>query len=117
MIYFFFLNLGYLNIESQSFYTDLKVFSISILIITITLFEYSYNHEKIDICIYGIESLVIGIVTLFSIHAFQIYKNFTIIISFISFITAIYYCIKSLIIYQRGKKQYIIDKMSNNDIS
>ena len=46
VVYFIFLNLGYRNIGEEIFIVDLKVFSMSILIIAILLFEYSYKDNN-----------------------------------------------------------------------
>lgn len=46
MVFFCFVNLGFKNIQEDIFLTDLKVFSMSILILTITLFEISYKKDS-----------------------------------------------------------------------
>ena len=46
VLYFIFLNLGFKNIEKNIFATDLKVFSITILVISIFIFERAYKNKS-----------------------------------------------------------------------
>ena len=46
VIYFGFLNLGYSNIEKEVFITDLKVFSFSILVLSIILLEKGCKYDN-----------------------------------------------------------------------
>ena len=107
VVYFIFLNLGYRNIGEEIFIVDLKVFSMSILIIAILLFEYSYKDNNGKIAIYGIETLLVAIFTLSAIYLLEIYKeSFSIVICIFSSIFTIYYLIKSIRIYRKMKKEY-----------
>lgn len=115
MAFLFLLTLGSLNIETTAFITDLKVFSIGLIILTIILFEYSYKNDNANVCIHGIECLVLAIFTLFSISLYSIYfRDFHLIVSSISYLFAIYYVAKSIIIQVKMKKKYI---ESINDIN
>lgn len=117
MIFLYFISLGSLNIETSIFLTDLKVFSIALIVLTIILFEYSYRKQNGSICIHGIECLVVAIFILISIYLYTIYfKNFHMIIASVSFLFAIYYVGKSIIIYKKMKKQYIASLNDINEI-
>ena len=106
-IYFIFLNLGSLNIAPQSFLVDLKVFSISLIAITIMIFENAYNKDNGPTAIIGIEFFVISIITLISIYIYILYKDLYIpIINFIIMIINLYYILKATIIYINGKRKY-----------
>lgn len=114
-IYFIFINLGFNNIEADAFLIDLKVFSMAILFTAILLFEKSYNKDDGIICIYGIETLVLAIITLISTYFFILMKDkFILLISLVSYFYGIYYVAKSIIIYKKMKNEYI---KSLNDIS
>ena len=65
IVYFYLINLGYKNIAKDIFITDLHVFSMTILAASIVLFEKSYKNENEILCVYGIEMLVLAILTLF----------------------------------------------------
>lgn len=108
MIFLYFIGLGALNIETNIFLTDLRVFSVAFIVFTIMLFEYSYRKENGNICIHGIECFVLAIFTLLSIYLYAIYfKKFHMIVASVSLISAIYYVGKSIIIYRKMQKQYI----------
>lgn len=107
ILYFIFLGLGFQNIEEATFLTDLKVFSIGVLIGAIVLFEYSYKKDDGKVAIYGIEVLVVAILTLASIYILDISKEkFQMILSIFSITVALYYLGKGIVIYQRMKKEY-----------
>lgn len=115
MLYFYFINLGSLNISEKSFQTDLKVFSISSIVITIILFEVSYKKDNGNIAIHGIEMLFFSIVTLLSIYAKSFLSiQFNSIITTISLLFGIYYVGKSIIIYLKMNNEY---QRKNSDIS
>lgn len=108
MLFLYFIALGSLNIETSIFITDLKVFSISLIVFTIILFEYSYRKEKGNICIHGIECFFLAVFILSSIYLYNMYfKDFNLIITFTSYIFAIYYTGKSMIVYRKMEKEYI----------
>lgn len=115
MLYLFLINMGSLNIETVTFVKDLKVFSIMLIILTIALFEYSYKKDSGTICINGIETLVLAIITLFSPYIYMLLsRKFNLIVATASFLFGAYYVAKAIIIYKKGKKKYLKEA---NDIS
>lgn len=114
-LYFYFIYLGSQNIEANVFLTDLKVFSFGLLIIAIILFEYSYRRDNGNLCIHGIEILILAIITLFLIYIYSLYINrtFSLIITSISILSIIYFMIKSIIIFFKIENA---DFKSKNDI-
>ncbi len=108
MLFLYFIGLGALNIETNIFLTDLRVFSVALSVFTIMLFEYSYRKENGNICIHGIECLLLSIFVLLSISLYTIYlKKFHMIVASVSLMFAVYYVGKSIIIYRKMQKQYI----------
>lgn len=108
MAFFYLISLGSLNIETPIFITDLKVFSMGLIVLTVILFEISYKKENGNLCIHGIECLVIAIFMLFSTYLYTMYiKEFYMYVSIFSYICAIYYSAKSIVIYRKMKKKYI----------
>ncbi|MCI9015585.1 MAG: hypothetical protein HFJ53_00200 [Clostridia bacterium] len=117
MFFFYFLILGSQNIETVVFMTDVKVFSIILIIITILLFEYSYRKEDSNMCIHGIETLILAILVLYSSYIYIIlFYDFHLIIAAISFLFAIYYVLKSIIIFLKMKKKYYTNLNDINEI-
>lgn len=107
MLYFYFLNLGFMNIEELSFLTDLKVFSMIILVAAIVLFEMSYKKDEGKYCIFGIESLILAIISLFFTYAVVFLSDsFKIILVVCSLLFAVYYTAKSIIIYAKTKRDF-----------
>lgn len=112
VIFLNFIILGFINIETSIFIVDLKVFAVSILAVAIGVFEYAYKKNSGKIAIFGIESLVLAFCMLAFIYIDIMYNSkFVIIAILLTYVIAIYYTTKSIIIYQKIKKQYFIDSM------
>lgn len=106
VLYFLFINLGFYNLEPSKYLKDLQVFSMLSISITIIIFEKAYKEDSLELTIYGIEALVFSITTLMAIYIGINYNNkYTYIINVISILFAIYYVIKSIIIYIKMKKK------------
>jgi len=107
MLYLFFLNLVFTNKDEYSFLTDLKLFSMIILMGTITLFELAYKKDDGRYAIFGIESLILAIMTLFFTYVVVFLTDkFKIILVICSLIFAVYYTVKALTIYVKTKKEF-----------
>lgn len=114
LIYFILINMGYISIKQEIFITDLKVFSMTLIITTICIFEYAYKKESGKYTIIGIEILMLAIATLLSIRIYTIYNNkFISTITSISLLFAIYYVSKAIVIYVKKKKEVV---KTTNDI-
>ena len=107
--------LGYMNIREDTFIVDLKVFSISILIFSIILFERSYKKIDLTLFAHGLEALFVAIVTLCEVYIYQLFiDKFVMVIAIESLLISVYYIIKCVRIYNKTKKEYL---RSLNDIS
>ena len=107
--------LGYMNIREETFIVDLKVFSISILIFAIILFEKSYKDINLSLFIHGIEALCISIITLCEVYIYQLFTDkFVMVIAIEAILISVYYIIKCIRIYRKTKKEYL---KSLSDIS
>ena len=114
IIYFIFLNLGQVNIQSEVYVTDLKVFSMCILLFAIALIENAYKKDNGEIAIYGIEMIVLSLVTVALIYInLMLSTRYLFIVTSISYIFAIYYLIKSIVIYLKKRKEYFVDNMKD----
>lgn len=114
VVYFGFLNLGYRNIEQEVFITDLKVFSFSILVLSIILLEKGYKTDNSGVFLNGIETFCISFITLFMTHTFFKSGDVTRQIVSLSFLyISIYYMLKSVVIYIKEVKKY---KSSMSDV-
>lgn len=114
MLFLLFINLGYRNIGKEAYITDLKVFSISLIIITIILFEKAYKKDSGQWAIHGIEVFVLSVLTLsFPFIVSTLPEQFMLIVGCISFLFGIYYVGKSIIINIKEKRSYF---KNNSDI-
>ena len=107
LVYFNFIVLGFINIESNVFLTDIKVFSMAMLIIAIIIFEFAYKRESGRYAVNGIEILVLAFVTMALLYINLMWSDkFIPIAVLISYLFCIYYVAKSIIIYRKMKKEY-----------
>lgn len=114
LVYFIFLNLGYIKLEMKEFENDLHIFSSILIIATVIIFEMAYKKKSDEIALNGVELLVISIVTLFMPYVFFHRGNlFKFIYSIFSVYMAIYYLVKCTVIYIKEIKKY---KASLSDI-
>ena len=112
IVYFIFLILGFNNIEHSVYQTDLKVFAMCSLLIAIVLLEKAYKSDNGKLAMFGIETIFIAIITLALIYInIMLSDRYVSIVLSISYIVAIYYVIKSIILYIRGRKKYFVDDM------
>lgn len=112
MIYLNFVILGFMNIESSIYITDLKVFSITLLFISIVIFEYAYKKDSGRYAVHGIEILTLAFITMAFIYINLILSDkFVYIVVLTLYVFAIYYVAKSIVIYNKMKKRYFINAM------
>lgn len=105
IFYFIFINLGYCNINETKYLVDLKVFSVISIGITILLFEKAYKKDSGYITIYGIEILILSILTLLTSYFYVAHNNkFPYIMNCIAILYGVYYVGKSIVIYVKMKK-------------
>lgn len=107
MLYFILINFTQLRIEEDILLKGIKIASIIILFLSITIFEIAYHKDSGKITIYGIETLVLSWHTL---TAWNLSNRLNIALqSYILFSTyafAIYYTLKCIIIYTNEKRKY-----------
>ena len=112
LLYFSFLIIGFYNIDKNVYQIDLKVFSLCILFFAIILLERAYKKDNGRIAIYGIETIIISIITLGLIYVnLMMSSTYIKIVLIILGVAVVYYLIKSIIINIRGRKKYFINNM------
>lgn len=117
IVYLLLLNIGSLNIETPTYIMDLKVFSLLLIATTIIIFEISYKKDSGILCIYGIEILVLAILTLGLPTLYIIQKeNYGFIITGAILAFTLYYMIKSYLIYRKQKKVHVKKVSDINEI-
>ncbi len=115
LVYSNFLNLGALNIETNIYIVDLKVFTMALIILTIVLFELSYKKENTSIFIHSIETFLLSLFTMIGIYVYKLYfEKYEVLVAFVGYVFAIYYVLKATITYIKLNKEY---KENLNDIN
>ena len=108
MIYFIILNLAYNKIDHSRLATDINVFAGVFLIYGIVMLERAYKKDNGKYAITAIELLVVSFHTLSVIHMTTLWiYDFRIYLLVSSYAFSIYYVLKSIIIYTKGRKEYL----------
>ncbi len=112
MTYSNFIILGFMNIENSVFLTDLKVFSIAVLVIAVVMIEIAYKKKSGKIAVHGLEILVLSFLTMGLNYINLTWANkFIPITVLLAYVYAIYYVVKAAIIYCKMKKRYFVESM------
>ena len=113
MIYFIIINFSYIRIDENLLLQGIKIASLVILFISIVTFEIAYNKDSGSIARNGIEVLVLAIHTLtIRIVVNKFKMDFDKYVLYSTYTFAIYYVLKSMIIYTIEKKKYL-DSLSD----
>lgn len=108
IVYFTFLIMGSVGTVKSVRSVDFNIFSILLLSVSIYLFEIAYKKDNGTLAIYGVETLVVSIITLFFPYIIfeldEFSKKYYMIVS--AYI-AVYYIIKSIWIVSKAKKIHI----------
>ena len=113
ILYFVIINFSYSRMEEDMLLQGIKMASMGILALSIVTFEIAYHKDSGRIAINGIEILILAIQTLTIwtvINRLKIEFNKYILFSTYAF--AIYYVLKSIVIYTIEKKKYL-DSLSD----
>ena len=114
ILYFIFIVLGSVGSIKSVRVIDLNIFSVIFLGIAITIFEISYRKDNGKLAMYGIESLVVAIFTLFLPYIiFELNKTDKRYYLMASIYIASYYILKSIIISIKTKNKYMNSNISD----
>jgi len=106
VIYLIFIILGYMNINTNAFITDLQVFSIALIITTIIVFEKAYKKDSGKLTIHGIEILILLIITMILPKIYYQYENiFVDVVGIVAILYVLYFTIKCIMIYVKTRKK------------
>ena len=108
MLYFIIVNILYNKLNHDSLILTLKTLSVIIMAISIIIFEIAYKKDDGIIAITGIEILITAFHTLSILHVVQVSTfDFRIYILTSSYLFAIYFVLKSMMIYTMEKRKYL----------
>lgn len=113
MLYFFVLNVAYSNVSTGYLERGIEFCTMIFLFVSIFIFEVAYKNDDDDIAIQGIEILLLATYTLTSQHITKKFKfdfkNYTLVASYIF---AIYFILKCIFVYTKGRKE-MAEKLSD----
>ncbi len=108
MLYFILINFSYLRIEEEILLNGLKIASLVVLFFSIGIFEVAYHKDSGKLAINGIEILVLAFHTQTIWHVInKMNIPFEKYIVYSTYVFAIYYILKSIIIYTNEKRKYL----------
>ena len=117
LIYFIFLNLGYLRLDTEVFKEDLKMFAIILICFTIYFMEKAYKTNRGTYIVHSIELLVLSLITLYMPYVYFYHNKIAQFLFTTSAVyLAIYYTIKCICMYIIYKNRYIRGASDVKDI-
>ena len=108
MGYFIVLNFAYTRMNVDRLMNDIEVFSGIFLVLGLVFLERAYKKDSGKIAISGIELLCLSMHSLSINHVITFYQyDFRTYLVTSSYIFAIYYVLKSIVIYTKEKREYL----------
>lgn len=105
-LFFFILNLAYENISSEHLSLGIEILTMVFLFIAIYIFEKAYKKDDGNLAIQGIEILILATYTLTSRHITNKFNfEFKAYSAIASYIFAIYFVLKGIIVYTKGRRE------------
>lgn len=113
VLYFFILNAAYEKVNIVYLDKGIKLCTMIFLFIAIYMFERAYKKDDGKLAIQGIEILILSMYTLTMEHITNRFDfEFKIYSLVASYIFAIYFMLKCIILYTKGKKEEV-EKLSD----
>lgn len=110
VVYFLVMNLACKNMETQYFERGVQLCTMIFLFISIFIFELAYRKDDDDLAIQGIEILILSAFILTSKHISKKFnfdfKNYSLVASYIF---AIYFVLKGIVVYTKGRREMAED--------
>ena len=108
MAYFIVLNFAYTRMSVDRLMNDIEVFAGIFLVLGLVMLERAYKKDSGKMALSGIELLCLSMHSLSINHVITFYQyDFRFYLLSSSYVFAIYYVLKSIIIYTREKRQYL----------
>lgn len=108
MLYFIILNLAHSTMNRERLVGDIEIFASVFLIVGIFFLEKAYKREQGGTAITGIEFLMLSIHSLLIMHVTTLFKyDFKFYLLTSSYVISIYYVLKAIVLYTKGRKEYL----------
>lgn len=116
-VYFIVLNIAYSSIKEERLVKDIEIFASVYLIVGIFFLEMAYKKDDGDSAQTGIEFLILSLHSLSIMHVITLFKyDFRFYLLTSSYIFCIYYVLKSIILYTKGRIEYLHSLSDISDI-
>lgn len=117
MIYFTILNYCYTKYDKMNLVLAMKLLSFTFMIISLVFLEIAYKKENGKVLVHSLELLVLASHALSIMHVITVLRfNFNMYILTSSYMCAIYYVLKCIVIYTRERKKYLDSLSDISDI-
>ncbi len=108
MFYFIILNLAYVTMQQERLIGDIKVFAGAFLVVGIIFLEKAYKKDNGTMGITGVEFLFLSLHSLSIMHVITMFQyDFRFYLLTSSYVFSIYYVLKSIVLYTKGRKEYL----------
>lgn len=108
IIYFAILNFANSRMKLDRLVEDLKIFAGVFFATGIVLLEKAYKKDSGKIVIPAVEWIIMSFHTLSIMHVIKMYEyNFMLYLLTSSYVIAIYFVLKCIIIYTKGRREYL----------
>lgn len=108
MFYFIILNLAYSTMKQERLVGDIEVFAGAFLVVGIVLLEKAYKRDDDSMGITGVECLFLALHSLSIMHVITMFQyDFRFYLLTSSYVFSIYYVLKSIILYTKGRREYL----------
>ncbi len=117
IVYFIVLNISYIKFQQELLTKEIEIFSGIFLLGGIIALEFAYKKDSGTIAITAIELLCLSLHTLTITHIVTVLKyDFRVYLLTSSYLIAIYYILKSIVIYTKEKQKYLASLSDISDI-
>lgn len=117
MLYFFCINIIYVQFDYESSKQCIQICSGIFLLIGLIYIEIAYKKDSDSKMITAIELIVISMYSLSILHIIRKYNfEFKLYLTASSYICAIYYVLKSIIIYTQSKRKILLEASDVKEI-
>lgn len=117
MAYFITLNILYMNLQENMLLGTVKICATALLVAGIIIIEIAYKKDNGTLAITGIEVLILSMHSLFINHVTKVLNyDFRLYLLTSSYVFAIYYVLKTIIIYTKSRRKYLLSFSDVSDI-
>lgn len=117
IIYLSCINALSLFMDTVTYLNCVKIFSVALAVISVIYFEFSYRKDNEKLFLYGVEILILAVITLSSNYIYYMFfDKYNSVLIGITVVFAVYYIMKIFVLRLLMKKQYYKEQNDIKDI-